>query len=166
MKNKELEKYFKVLEYEEVFYFRNWPNPKVPKIAVGVYTIWLDTRLIYVGMAGRSLTVEDIANHRQSTSIRIRGLYSRLNSHAGGRRSGDQFCVYVADRLVLPTLSKEEIEQISIGNLSLDNLAKRYIHANLSYRFVEVPDSEQAFLVENAIRSGVLNCSKPLLNPK
>jgi hypothetical protein len=29
------------------------------------------------------------------------------------RRSGDQFCVYVADRLVLPTLSQDDIMAIA-----------------------------------------------------
>jgi hypothetical protein len=43
------------------------------------------------------------------------GIYTRLLSHASGRRSGDQFCVYVADRLVLPTLSPENIAAIASG---------------------------------------------------
>jgi len=40
-------------------------------------------------------------------------LYTRLRSHASGRRSGDQFCIYVADRFVLPTLSQEDIMAIT-----------------------------------------------------
>jgi len=32
------------------------------------------------------------------------GIYTRLQSHASGRRNGDQFCVYVADRLVLTSM--------------------------------------------------------------
>jgi hypothetical protein len=32
----------------------------VPKVAAGVYTVWEDDRLIYVGMSGRALTSEDI----------------------------------------------------------------------------------------------------------
>ena len=57
-------------------------------------------------MAGRSLTEDQITAHREAAA-RGKGLYSRLNSHALGWRSGDQFCVYVADRLVLPTLTPE-----------------------------------------------------------
>ena len=45
----------------------------------GVYAVWEGPALLYVGMSGT--------------------LPSRLRAHASGRRSGDQFCVYVADRL-------------------------------------------------------------------
>jgi len=31
------------------------PNPAVPNGRIGVYTVWRDDRLIYVGMAGRAL---------------------------------------------------------------------------------------------------------------
>jgi hypothetical protein len=30
-----------------------------------------------------------------------KGLWTRLNAHASGRRSGDQFCVYIGDRQVV-----------------------------------------------------------------
>lgn len=40
--------------------FSDWPNQSVPKVAAGVYTVWEDGRLIYVGMSGRALTSEDI----------------------------------------------------------------------------------------------------------
>jgi hypothetical protein len=61
-----------------------------------------DGRFIYVGMSGRSITKATQAPNRPY------GLYTRLDSHAGGRRSGDQFCVYVAGRLVLPTLTADD----------------------------------------------------------
>jgi hypothetical protein len=69
------------------------------------------------------------------------GIYTRLQSHASGRRSGDQFCVYVADRLVLPTLSQEDIGAIVAGRHQMDAFVHRYIHENPSYRFVMVPDA-------------------------
>jgi hypothetical protein len=76
--------------------FANWPNPSIPTFGAGVYTIWNnDGRFIYVGMSGRGITAE---TNRRNTP---RGIYTRLQSHASGRRSGDQFCVYVAD--LLPT---------------------------------------------------------------
>jgi hypothetical protein len=40
--------------------FSDWPNQSVPKVAAGVYTVWEDGRLIYVGMSVRALTFEDI----------------------------------------------------------------------------------------------------------
>jgi hypothetical protein len=46
------------LERGQVHSFRDWPNRAVPQLAAGVYTIWQQDELIYVGMAGRSLTAE------------------------------------------------------------------------------------------------------------
>jgi len=91
------------------------------------------------------------------------GLYTRLQSHASGRRSGDQFCVYVADRMVLPTLSQTDIGDISSGRHSMDAFVRRYIHENLSYRFVIVPDGAAGYALEAAIKRG--EWAHPLLNP-
>jgi hypothetical protein len=56
----------------------------IPGSGAGVYTVWDDAGgLVYAGIAGRNPAGK--------------GLVSRLRSHASGRRSGDQFCVYVAD---------------------------------------------------------------------
>src|SRR5262245_39954640 len=88
------------LRHGTAYSFADWPNPSVPAFGAGVYTIWHNYgRVIYVGMSGRGITAETI---RRNTP---QGIYTRLRSHAHGRRSGDQFCVYVADRFVLPTLS-------------------------------------------------------------
>jgi hypothetical protein len=143
-----------------IYSFADWPNPQVPGFGAGVYTIWhKDSRFIYVGMSGRGITPETI---RRSTR---QGLYTRLHSHASGRRSGDQFCVYVADRLVLPTLSQEDIASIASGRHQLDAFVRRYIHENLSYRFVMMPDGAGAYTVEAAIKTGDWEHGRPFLNP-
>lgn len=85
-----------------------------------------------------------------------------MASHASGRRSGDQFCVYVADRLVLPTLSSSDIAAISSGEHQMDAFVRRYIHENLRYRFLMVPDGATAFRYEGAIKE---RTGAPLLNP-
>jgi len=90
-----------------LYLFVDWPNPAVPNGRIGVYTVWRGDQLVYVGMAGRTLGPG--ANSGGSASAKITGLRSRLASHASGRRSGDQFCVYVFDCLVLPTLSRQRI---------------------------------------------------------
>src|SRR5262252_5668774 len=88
--------------------FADWPNPSVPSFGAGVYTIWhKDDRFIYVGMSGRGIAADTV---RRNTP---HGIYTRLQSHASGRRSGDQFCVYVADRLVLSTLTQQDIADIA-----------------------------------------------------
>ncbi len=144
--------------------FRDWPNPAVPIVAAGVYTIWDGPRLVYVGMAGRALTPKEIAKCRRAATKK--GLRGRLGHHAAGRRSGDQFCVYVADRFVLPTLSPAEIAQVAAGELSLDARVKRYIHERFCYRWVETPDSASAYALEARICQGALAVGRPLLNGK
>jgi hypothetical protein len=140
--------------------FADWPNPSVPAFGAGVYTVWHnDGRFIYVGMSGRGITAETI---RRNTP---QGIYTRLRSHASGCRSGDQFCVYVADRLVLATLTQKDIADIASGRHQMDAFVRRYIHENLSYRFVMLPDAAAAFAVEAAIKSGKWEHGRPLLNP-
>jgi hypothetical protein len=125
-----------------------------------VYTIRdSDSRFIYVGMSGRGITVETV--HRSTP----RGLYTRLQTHAGGRRSGDQFCVYLADRLVLPTLSEDDINAIVSGRHQMGVFVRRYIHQNLCYRSVMLPDGAAAYAVETAIKNGEWENGRPLLNP-
>jgi hypothetical protein len=103
-----------------LYCFSEWPNAAVPKFGAGAYTIWhRDGRLIYAGMSGRNIKADTTAPDRAL------GIYTRLHSHASGRRSGDQFCIYVADRLVLPTLCAEDIEQIASGRRQLDAFVRR-----------------------------------------
>jgi hypothetical protein len=140
--------------------FASWPNSAVPTFGAGVYTIWHnDGRFIYVGMTGRGITAE---TNRRNTP---QGIYTRLQSHASGRRSSDQFCVYVADRLVLPILSQEDITAIASGRHQMDAFVRRYIHENLFYRFVMMPDGAAAYALEAAIKSGAWEHGRPLLNP-
>jgi hypothetical protein len=97
-------------------------------------------------MSGRGLTAADLERHRVAGTGR--GLFTRLASHASGRRSGDQFCVYVADRLVLPLLTREDVAEIAVCRLSLDAKVREFIHRELAYRFVVVEDAMTAFAVE------------------
>jgi hypothetical protein len=140
--------------------FRDWPNPAVPVFGAGVYTVWHDDgRFIYVGVSGRGITSETA---RRNTP---QGIYTRLQSHAGGRRSGDQFYVYVADRLVLPALTQDDIAAIASGRHQMDAFVRSYIHENLVYRFVMLLDEAGAYAVEAAIKSGGWDYGRPLLNP-
>jgi hypothetical protein len=143
-----------------LYRFSDWPNADVPTVAYGVYTVWLpEDALLYVGMSGRQAMAEP-------APVKAWGLWTRLNSHASGYRSGDKFCIYVSDRLVIPRLSKAQLEEVGKGELSLDMLTRRFIRESLSYRFAVVADSVSAFRVERAVQSGALEAGKPLLNPR
>ena len=140
--------------------FSEWPNSELPTFAAGVYTIWhRDGRFIYVGMSGRGMTADTVDRKKPP------GIHMRLKSHFTGRRSGDQFCVYVADRFVLPSLSQEDITAIASGRHQMDAFVRRYIHENLSYRFVILPNGKAAHALEAAIKGGEWELGRPLLNP-
>ncbi|MCP1834165.1 hypothetical protein J2R76_002502 [Bradyrhizobium sp. USDA 4532] len=140
--------------------FSQWPNQEVPKFGAGVYTIWhRDGRFVYVGMSGRGIS--------EATAPRgtPHGIYTRLHSHASGRRSGDQFCVYVADRFVLPILTQDDIAAIASGRHQMDAYVRRHIHESLLYRYVIVQDGKTALAIEAAIKSGSWKAGRPILNP-
>jgi len=91
------------------------------------------------------------------------GLIQRLKAHQSGRRSGDQFCVYVSDRLVLKTLSEGQIQEITDGKISMDQLTKDFIHTNCNFRFIATQSAQESFSVEDEIKQGSLG-QTPLLN--
>lgn len=125
--------------------FSDWSSAKVPS-TVGVYAIWdQDERLLYVGRAGN--------------------LRDRLKSHAIGRRSGDQFCVYVFDRLVLPVLSAEDIRKAAEDLISLDVKVRDYIRKHCSYSLVTTANKDDARSLEQRACRGLPSIGKPLLNP-
>lgn len=138
--------------------FGDWPSTSVPKGPPGVYTIWNGEWFLYVGISWKEPSMTSTGTSR--------GLWGRLDSHASGRRSGDQFCVYVCDRFVLPGLEAAEIQQIAVGKLSLDQLTKAYIKDHLGYRFVNTTSGAEARKIEAAVRRGGLGqFGKPHLNP-
>lgn len=128
----------------KAYSFADWPNPAVPRFGAGVYTIWHnDGCFIYVGMSGRGITAETIP---RNTPL---GIYTRLQR----------------DRLVLPTLSQDDIAAIAMGRHQMDAFVRRYIHENLSYRYVMLTDGAACFQTEATIKSGKWDHGCPLLNP-
>jgi len=58
------------LESGPSYRFADWPNESVPKVAARVYTIWDAARLIYVGMAGRSMRANEVDSCPMGTLAR------------------------------------------------------------------------------------------------
>ena len=145
-------------EFSRRHKFSDWPNSEVPTVAAGVYVVWDGDTLIYCGMSGREF--EKIATGKVKF-----GLFPRLASHASGRLSGDQFCVYVANRLVIPSLKAEQLTKFATGELTLDRLTKAYIIDKLEYQFAPVQTSAEAYGLEKRCREGAIFGVKPLLNP-
>ena len=138
--------------------FSDWPKTSVEKGPPGVYTIWNGGEFLYVGISWR-----EPGNTVSGTS---KGLWGRLDSHASGRRSGDQFCIYICDRFVLRKLGADEIQEVAKGRLSLDVLTKTFIRENLSYRYLVTNNGRNAREIESEIRrNGLEAFGQPLLNP-
>src|SRR5262245_63549818 len=146
-------------EFSRRHKFSDWPNAEVPAVAAGVYAVWDGDVLIYCGMSGREFE-KGVA----AAKVKL-GLVTRLASHASGRLSGDQFCVYVANRLVIPSLTPEQLAQFATGDVNLDSLTKAYINEHLEYQFAFVQSSAEAYALEKSCREGVTFGVKPLLNP-
>ena len=119
--------------------FQDWPNSAIPRVAAGVYAIWHNDQLIYCGMSGR-----EVEKHQFSNSKKKYGLVTRLASHASGRLSGDQFCVYVANRLVIPDLKQVDLEAFRSGKQTLDTLTKQYIHQHFDYQYYLLESSQSS----------------------
>jgi hypothetical protein len=139
--------------------FADWPNREIPQVAAGVYAIWRDSgEFIYVGMSGKGIETVDPSRNRF-------GLYTRLNSHASGRLSGDQFCVYVANRLVIPELTEDQRSRFASGELNLDGLTRAYVREHFHYSYALVGTAAEAFTLERDAQRGLVFEGKPLLNP-
>ena len=124
-----LEQLWDELNRQPVHRFADWPNKDVPKGKLGVYLIYHEDRWIYIGMS-------------------FINLQSRLNQHASGRRSGDQFCVYVGDRLVMPKLGIDQMKGVFSGEYSLDDAIKEFVRSQLSNRYLLVADDPTARALE------------------
>ena len=133
--------------------FSDDPRKFIPNTGSIIYSVWdKNEKFIYIGISGLQKSLEN------------RSPLSRIISHASGRRSGDQFCIYIHDFYVIPKLIKKSDYNPSVG--ILDKLTKDFIRTNLSYRFVGFDLDNSDLIVrrlERKIKSGALGFS-PILN--
>jgi len=125
----ELDRQVKALISGPLYPFSGGLHDSLPVASHGVYTIWKTSQFLYVGIAGRGLD-PSIGQDK------MRGLKDRLDSHWRGRRSGDQFAVYVFDRFLVPSLTETQRRQFERGELRGDTLTREFIQTHLSYRFM------------------------------
>lgn len=70
------------------------------------------------------------------------------------------------DRLVLPTLTPEQIAEAAVGARRLDDDVRRRIHETLGYRWVATADGREAFELETTLVTEGIGGSLPMLNPR
>jgi hypothetical protein len=134
--------------------FTNANITDIPEYGSILYTVFLDRReFIYVGIGGLS-----------GKSVKDRNPRSRITQHTQGRRSGDQFCIYIQDFYVIPLL---------IGNTYvpkkgyLDTLTKEFIQKRLTYRYlvVQTDDSDKVVRrLEKELQTNTHGHGVPKLN--
>ena len=119
-----------------------------------IYTVFLDkSEFIYVGIGGLS-----------GKSVTDRNPRSRIRQHTQGTRSGDQFCIYIQDFYVLPTLIGQAYTPVK-GYL--DKLTKEFIQTRLTYRYsvIQSDDSDKVVRrIERELQSGQHGHAIPTLN--
>jgi hypothetical protein len=158
-----IDDHIEILKNGPIHHFSDWPNKDLPRAAAGVYSIWnQENDFVYIGMAGRGKSADDIK--AAQSSGKKTGLFDRLNSHASGMRSGDQFCVYVQDLLILKQLSTDDIDRIVTRQLTLDRLVREYVRNNFSYRYTVTENGSEAATLERKIINGAFG-DLPILNP-
>ena len=146
--------------FSKKFKFKNWPKNNFPAVAAGIYVIWDEQTLLYVSVAGKDL---DKAQKAGKTKF---GLITRLNSHASGRAANDQFCSLLANRIVIPALTSVQLSRFRDGSITLDQMTKKHIRANLEYQYLVVDNFQDAVDLEGHCRRGTIFAIKPLLNPE
>lgn len=134
--------------------FSNTSVAEIPAFGSIIYTVFLDdTEFIYVGIGGLA-----------GSSVHDRNPRSRLRQHTSGLRSGDQFCIYIQDFYVIPTLIGTDHVPVK-GHL--DKLTKQFIQTRLSYRYVVVQTDDSDKVVrrlERDVQAGAMGYPKPTLN--
>ena len=126
----------------------------IPSWGSIIYTVFLDkTEYIYVGIGGLS-----------GKSVTERNPRSRIMQHSQGRRSGDQFCIYIQDFYVIPELIGSKYTP---KKGYLDLLTKQFIQSRLTYRYlvVQTDDSDQVVRkLEREMQRDQYGYGVPLLN--
>ena len=126
----------------------------IPSWGSIIYTVFLDkTEYIYVGIGGLS-----------GKSVTERNPRSRIIQHSQGRRSGDQFCIYIQDFFVIPQLIGKDYKP---KKGYLDQLTKEFIQSRLTYRYlvVQTEDSDvEVRRMERELQRDLHGHGKPKLN--
>lgn len=137
--------------------FQENPKHYIPTFGSSIYTVWdRQGNWIYVGIGGQGQS--------PNTPLHKRNPQSRMIQHRSGRRSGDQFCIYVHDYYVVPNL---DLKKYKFEKGYLDQKTKEFIQQELSYRFMVIQTLEgrqQVMSIETELKKGLPEFGKPLLN--
>ena len=121
----------------------------------GVYAIWKDEELIYVGEAGKAWKPD---KPPKTSHVKY-----RLSDHFRGTKN-DVFVIYIFERFLGRNLSDKDWDKIEAGERGINFYAKQYIQSKLKFTFVSTTEHSEAMEYENVLRRGGLG-QKPTINP-
>ena len=125
--------------------YSDWPNPDVPPKS-GVYAVWQEEELVWVGSAGGSLR-------------------SRFEKHAKGQRRGSEFLKAVYARLMFRQLGLEKAMQMAgETQLLVDVITAKFVKGHLAYQYLPTHNEQSAETIAKAICQGKTRHPKPFLN--
>ena len=123
--------------------------------STGVYTIWLGTQLLYVGISWK--------DPRTTNNKNAKGVFGRLRTYYDGRRTND-FMRSLGDRFITPHLTSVEQTALAQGTLDLDAKTRTFAHEGLTIRAYACAGDE-ARRIESRIRKrGLPAAGLPLFN--
>ena len=129
----------------QLYKYTNWPNPKVPP-KPGVYAVWQEEELVWVGSAGGSLR-------------------SRFEKHSKGQRRGSEFLKAVFARLMFRHLGLEKaMKMAGETQLLVDVITAKFVKEHLSYQYLPTRNEQTAEFIATAICQGKTCFPQPFLN--
>ena len=141
----QLSKFAEALFAAPLYQYSDWPNSKVPN-GPGVYAVWFDEELVWVGSAGGSLR-------------------SRLERHVKGQRRGSEFLKAVFARLMFRHLGLEKaMKMAGETQLLVDVITAKFVKEQLSYQYLPTPNEKTAEFIATAICQGKTRFPQPFLN--
>lgn len=147
------------LEVDPLHRFRDWPHPDVPANAPGVYSVWFDGRLLYIGVAGIRLGPPPRLDEWRT------GVRGRLAAIVDGQRP-NTFLRLLADRLVLRALTAAQVRDVAHGETTVMELTRAFVREYLTYRVVITNDGTEARRLARRAREGLPVAGPPLFNPR
>lgn len=135
--------------------FADWPDENLPKGPPGIYTLWAENVFLYVGISYK--------DRADTTNPAAAGVWGRLNTHVRGSRTG-HLMGYVANRFVIPDLTRDDQEQLRRGETTLNARIAAWVHEHMSYRVIVCLGPEARAAEALIRRSGLPNAGLALFN--
>ena len=121
----------------------------------GVYTIWLDEQLLYVGISR--------TDPRETANKNAKGVFGRLKTYYDGRRTND-LMLALCDRFVTPHLTAGELTALGRGELDLNRMTRTFAHERLMIRAHECSGKDAGNIERIIRRQGLPSGGLPLFN--